>query len=112
MVAQAGAPGRRFDASRKRLPVTELSYINRLANRPHRSAVKALPATLPEPLAVSRGQRLEVQASRLPPRGRRTGVTGAGCWIWSELGRDVGRIFGVLAARSLGGRLIGGGKDV
>ena len=36
------------------------------------------------------GQRLAVQASRLAPRGRRTGVTGAGCWIWSELGRGGG----------------------
>ena len=35
--------------------MTESSYINSLANRPYRSTVKTLPATLPEPWAVIRG---------------------------------------------------------
>ncbi|MEC8553214.1 MAG: hypothetical protein VXY93_22150, partial [Pseudomonadota bacterium] len=46
---KTGAGEGRFDASYKRHPVTESSYINRLANRPYRSTVKTLPATLPEP---------------------------------------------------------------
>ena len=71
--ARSGAPERRFDAYPWRHPVTESSYINSLANRPYRSTVKTLPATLPEPWAVIRGQRLSVKASRLAPRGRRTG---------------------------------------
>ena len=50
-----------------------------LSKMTHRSTVKTLPANLPERWAVGRGQRLEVQASLLPPRGRRTRVTGAGC---------------------------------
>ena len=41
------------------------------------------------PGTVSRGY-----ASRLPPRGRRTGVTGADCEIWIDLGQGVGRKFG------------------
>ena len=77
--ARNGAPERRFNAYAWRHPVTESGYINSLASRPYRSTVKTLPATLPEPWAVIRGQRLEVQASRLSPRGRRTGVTEAGC---------------------------------
>ena len=52
-----GARGRRFDASYKRHPVTESSYINRLANRPYRSTIKTLPATLPEPWTTVRGPR-------------------------------------------------------
>ena len=87
-----GAGEGRFDASCKRHPVTESSYINSLANSPYRSTVKTLPATLPEPWAVIRGQSSEVQASRLPPRGRRTGVTWAGCEISIELGRGGGGI--------------------
>ena len=43
---------------------------------------------------MDRIQRLEVQASLLPPRGRRTGVTGAGCEIWIDLGRGVGSRLG------------------
>ena len=73
--ARSGAPERRFDAYPWRHPVTESSYINSLANRPYRSTVKTLPATLPEPWAVIRGQRLAVKGSWLAPRGRRTGVT-------------------------------------
>ena len=76
---ETGAGEGRFDASHKHQPLTESIYINSLAIRPYRSTVKTLPATLPEPWAVIRGQRLEVQASRLSPRGRRTGVTEAGC---------------------------------
>ena len=53
--ARNGALGKRFDASYKRHPVTESSYINRLANRPYRSTVKTLPATLPEPWTTVRG---------------------------------------------------------
>ena len=41
----------------KRHPVTESSYINRLANRPYRSTIKTLPATLPEPWTMVRGPR-------------------------------------------------------
>ena len=83
--ARVGAPERRFDAYPWRQPVTESSYINSLANRPYRSTVKTLPATLPEPWAVVRGQCLAVKASRLAPRGRRTGVTWDDCWIWIEV---------------------------
>ena len=39
---------------------------------------------------MDRGQRLAVKASRLAPRGRRTGVTGASCWIWIESARGGG----------------------
>ena len=62
-ILKNGAGEGRFDASHKRHPVTETSYINRLANRPYRSTVKTLPATLPEPSSMDRGPR--------------TGVTGA-----------------------------------
>ena len=86
-ILKNGAGEGRFDASHKHHPVTEFIYINRLANRSYRSTVKTLPATLPEPWAVIRGQSSDVQASRLPPRGRRTGVTWDGCEIWIELGR-------------------------
>ena len=72
-MAAIGAPERRFDAYPWRQPVTESSYINSLANRPYSSTVKTLPATLPEPWAVVRGQRLAVKASRLASRGRRNG---------------------------------------
>ena len=96
-----GAGEGRFDASHKHHPVTESSYINSLANRPYRSTVKTLPATLPEPWAVVRGQCLAVKASRLAPRGRRTGVTWAGCRIWGALGRGAGRVLAELAARTL-----------
>ena len=47
----------RFDAYARRQPVTESSYINSLAIRPYRSTIKTLPATLPEPWTVVRGQR-------------------------------------------------------
>ena len=47
----------RFDAYARRHPVTESSYINSLAIRPYRSTIKTLPATLPEPWTVVRGQR-------------------------------------------------------
>ena len=78
-IPKNGAGEGRFEASYKRHPVTETSYINSLANRPYRSTVKTLPATLPEPSTVIRGQSPDVQASRLAPRGRRTGVTWVGC---------------------------------
>ena len=113
LIEENGALGKRFDAYPWRHPVTESSYINSLANRPYRSTVKTLPATLPEPWATvqgprskhlgpwstdlepwSGGQRLAVQASPLSPRGRRTGVTGDGWWIWIELVRGVGAMFG------------------
>ena len=74
--AMNGAPERRFDAYAWRHPVPESSYINSLASRPYRSTVKTLPATLPEPWAVIRGQISEVKASRLSPLGRRTGLLG------------------------------------
>jgi hypothetical protein len=60
---ETGAGEGRFDASHKHQQVTESSYINSLANRPYRSTVKTLPATLPEPSFMDRGPR--------------TGVTGA-----------------------------------
>ena len=41
-----------------------------------------------------RGQRLAVKASRLSPRGRRTGVTGVVWEIWIDLARGVRRRFG------------------
>ena len=56
-----GALGKRFDAYPWRHPVTESSYINSLANRPYRSTVKTLPATLPEPWTTVRGPRSEQQ---------------------------------------------------
>ncbi len=86
--ARNDATERRLDANPWRHPATESSYINSLANRPYRSNVKTLPATLPEPWAVIRGQRFEIQALRLAPRGRRTGVTWAGCCISIELGQE------------------------
>ena len=54
-------PGAEFDASYKRQPVTESSYINSLANRLYRSTVKTLPATLPEPWTTVRGPRSKHQ---------------------------------------------------
>ena len=45
---------------------------------------------------MDHGQSLAVQASRLAPRGRRTGVTWAGGWIWIELALGVGRSSGWL----------------
>jgi len=50
-------PGAEFDALPRDHPVTESSYINSLANRPYRSTVKTLPATLPEPRTTVRGPR-------------------------------------------------------
>ena len=50
-------PGTGFDAYPWHHPVTESSYINSLANRPFRSTVKTLPATLPEPSTMVRGPR-------------------------------------------------------
>ena len=58
-VLENGALGKRFDASYKRHPVTESSYISSLANRPYRSTIKTLPATLPEPWTMVRGPRSE-----------------------------------------------------
>ena len=55
--ARNGALGKRFDAYPWRHPVIESSYINSLANRPYRSTVKTLPATLPEPWTMVRGPR-------------------------------------------------------
>ena len=78
-------PGTGFDAYPWRQPVTESSHINSLANHPYRSTVKTLPATLPEPWAVVRGQCLAVKASWLSPLGRRT----RGYWGWL---RDLDRI--------------------
>ena len=59
--------GTEFDAYPWRHPVTEYSYINRLANRPSRSTVK----TLPELLAAIRGQRTAIQGSRFKLCGSR-----------------------------------------
>ena len=55
--ARNGALGKRFDAYPWRHPVTESRYINTLANRPYRSTVKTLPATLPEPRSKVQGPR-------------------------------------------------------
>ena len=106
---ETGAGEGRFDASYKRHPVTESSYINSLANRPCRSTVKTLPATLPEPWTTVRGPRSEQQGpwstdlepwivdsvSRLKLHGSRlvdaeTGVTAADCRIRIELVRGGG----------------------
>jgi hypothetical protein len=46
------------------------------------------------PRVADQGQTFEVQASRLPPLGRRTGVTRADCRVWIELARGVGARFG------------------
>jgi hypothetical protein len=100
--ARSGALGKRFDAYPWRHPVTESSYINSLANRPYRSTVKTLPATLPEPWAVVRGQCLAVKASWLLPLGRQTGVTGADCEIWIDLGQGVGAYVRVVDYSGLG----------
>ena len=64
-----GARGRRFDAYYKRQPVTETSYINRLANCLYRSTVKTLPATLPEPWSESQGPSTKVRGPRALSRG-------------------------------------------
>ena len=74
-----GARGRRFDASYKRHPVTESSYINRLANRPYRSTIKTLPATLPEPWTMGRGPRssTKVRGPRTLSRGSWTASRGS-----------------------------------
>ena len=107
--ARSGAPEMRFDAYARRQPVTESSFINSLAIRPCRSTIKTLPATLPEPWTVVRGQRskpigpwstdLEPRilnsVSRFKLRGfplvdAGPGVTWDDCWIWIEEGRGVG----------------------
>ena len=44
-----------FDASLERLSVTETGYNNSLAERPPRSTIQTLPATLPEPWSKARG---------------------------------------------------------
>ena len=87
--------------------MTESSYINSLANRPYRSTVKTLPATLPEPWVVIRGQSLAVKASRRPSPDRRTGVTWAGCRIWIDLGQG-GRVGSGGACGSGIGRVMDG----
>ena len=116
-----GARGLRFDASCKHHPVTESSYINSLANRPYRSTIKTLPATLPEPWTRVRGPRskrpgpwstdLEPRivdsASRFKLRGSRLvdaepGVTGACFGIWIDLGQGVEPIIGGGRASDLG----------
>ena len=50
---------------------------------------------------MDRVQRLAVKASRLPPSGRRTGVTGVGCEIWIELAQGWARRFGVVVVKLL-----------
>ena len=82
--------------------MTESIYNNSLADHHIWSTIKTLPATLPEPWAVVRGQCLAVKASRLPPRGRRTGVTGADCEIWIDLGQGVGAYVRVVDYSGLG----------
>ena len=102
--------------------MTESSYINRLANRPYRSTIKTLPATLPEPWTMVRGPRSKQKGpwstdleprivdrvSRFKLRGSRLvdagpGVTWDGCWIWNELALGVGRRFGVVVPRNSDG---------
>ena len=80
-----GALGKRFDAYPWRQPVTESSYINSLANRPYRSTIKTLPATLPEPWTTVRGpgsRHIGPWSTDLEPwiggLESRIGVTGAG----------------------------------
>ena len=111
---KTGAGEGRFDASHKHQQVTESSYINSLANRPYRSTIKTLPATLPEPWTTVRGpsskhigpwstdleprivdlgSRFKLHGSRLPDAG--PGVTGDGCEIWIDLVRGAGCRFGV-----------------
>jgi len=116
-IQKNGAGEGRFDASHKHHPVTESSHINSLANSPYRSTVKTLPATLPELWSLVRGPRYKHigpwstdLVPRLATRGHRTGVTWAGCWIWSELGRGVGRRFGVVVPRTSGGWWMSRGK--
>jgi len=57
-----------------------------------RAEIQAHGSLVHGPWAAGRRQSSEVQASRLPPPGCRTGVTGAGCWIWSELVRVLGGV--------------------
>ena len=83
-ILKNGAGEGRFDASYKRQPVTESSYINSLASPPCRSTVKTLPTTLPEPWTIVRGpraKRLGPWSTDLEPRigDLGSGVTGAGC---------------------------------
>jgi hypothetical protein len=122
IVGKSGARGRRFDASCKHHPVTESSYINRLANRPYRSTIKTLPATLPEPRTKVRGPGSKHQGpwftdlgpwsgdsvSRLKLRGCRLVDAGPGLLglvagyglNWVE---GAGGMLGVLAAQPCGG---------
>ena len=71
MLLRNGALGTGFDAYPWRHPVTESSYINKLADHPYRSTVKTLPATLPEPWTTVRGPRSKHQgpwSTDLEPR--------------------------------------------
>ena len=91
---ETGAGEGRFDASYKRHPVTESSYINRLANRSYRSTVKTLPATLPEPWTTDLEPWIVDSISRFKLRGSRLvdaepGVTAADCRIRIELDRGI-----------------------
>ena len=61
-----GAPGRMFDASLKRLSVTETGYIKSLAERASRSTIQTLPATLPEPWSKARGPRSVIKKPQGP----------------------------------------------
>ena len=120
--ARIGAPEMRFDAYARRQPVTESSYINSLAIRPCRSTIKTLPATLPEPWTVVRGQRSKpigpwstdlepwvvYSVSRFKLRGSRLVDAGAGLLglvarsetNWAE---GIGRVLAGLAAWTEGG---------
>ena len=102
--------------------MTESSYINSLANRPYRSTVKTLPATLPEPWTMVRGPRAKHQGpwskdlepgivdsvSRFKLLGSRLVDAGPGLLklvarfgsIWVK---GWGRRFGVVVPRTLGG---------
>ena len=75
--ARNGAPEMRFDAYARRQPVTESSYINRLANRTYRSTVKTLPATLPGPWSEGHEPSTKVRGPRTLSRGSCTASRGS-----------------------------------
>ena len=102
--------------------MTESSYINSLAIRPCRSTIKTLPATLPEPWTVVRGQRSKpigpwstdlepwvvYSVSRFKLRGSRLVDAGPGLLGLVDGSGLIrvegwGRGFGVLARQTCGG---------
>ena len=91
--------------------MAESSYINSLANRPYRSTVKTLPATLPELWSLVRGPRLKdigPWSTDLKPRivGLGSGLLGLFAGSRSNWFEGWGRMLAGLAAQSSDGGLV------